>query len=269
MSVSPLLFKYKGNCCADCGLSADEMLQRFGVINKLFQFHHVDPDKKHPNYDNLIQRRVSAEQLDEIDKCVLLCNNCHDIIEAQKGSGTINFTFDLGDRTVVVPAKGQFLVDLDIENDTIKAIKARFFQDEPLYLDLYDVSHSNGQSKTYVGAELTTANKLMEFILRTQRTGILLIRPHGKPGIMLKATKLSERRCRVSASAQFPLITFNGLHDDGKLHLSVRNGQVIYNPKGTPPEVKPTKSLAGYTFHITYTEIRQKLRGRKHKPNAV
>jgi hypothetical protein len=68
MAIDPLLFKYKGDRCAYCGLTVDDMLRRYGVVNKLFQFNHIDPAKKHPDYDNVIQRVLSFEQLDEIDK---------------------------------------------------------------------------------------------------------------------------------------------------------------------------------------------------------
>ena len=56
------------------------MLNRYGVINKVFEFHHLDPSKKHPKYDKLIQRVVSAEQLDELAKCILLCERCHVVL---------------------------------------------------------------------------------------------------------------------------------------------------------------------------------------------
>jgi hypothetical protein len=82
------LYKYKGNKCANCGLSVEEMLARFGTFNRMFQFNHVDPKQKDPRYDNLIQRQLSGEQLDEVDKCVLLCNECHGILHAQPQRST-------------------------------------------------------------------------------------------------------------------------------------------------------------------------------------
>jgi hypothetical protein len=256
MAINQLLFKYKGNRCAGCGLSADEMLKRFGVINKLFQFHHVDPAKKHADYDNLIQRRVSAEQLDELDKCVLLCNNCHDILHAQRGTGTLHVTCDLGNRTVVLPFKGQVIVDFDIDTGEFKA---RFFQDEPMFLERYDVSRDTSTPETFVGAELNTDGRLLQLLLDTQKAGTLRIRPHGHPALLLKAEKVNQRQCKVVASVQFPLLKFNGFHDDHTLHLSVRNGQVIYSPKKASVEVDRGSPSDTYTFHVPYAELRKKI----------
>ena len=61
-------------------MSVVEIIQRFGKFRRYFQNHHVDPAKKDPNYNNLIRRHISTEQLDELDKCVLLCSNCHDSV---------------------------------------------------------------------------------------------------------------------------------------------------------------------------------------------
>ncbi len=62
MAINRLLFQYKGNRYACCGKTVEQMIRRFGVANKLFQFHHIDPDKKHDDYDKLIQQRPDHHQ---------------------------------------------------------------------------------------------------------------------------------------------------------------------------------------------------------------
>jgi hypothetical protein len=52
-------------------------------------FNHVNPDKKHPQYNNLIRRVVSAEVLDEVDNHVLLCCICLGVLHGQRGRGTL------------------------------------------------------------------------------------------------------------------------------------------------------------------------------------
>jgi predicted HNH restriction endonuclease len=77
------VYAYKGDRCSHCGMSVQDMIEQFGSFARLFELNHVDPTKKDPNYENLIRRDISTEQLDEVDKCVLLCRNCHGIVHQQ------------------------------------------------------------------------------------------------------------------------------------------------------------------------------------------
>jgi len=57
--------EYKGGKCEHCGY--DKFI---GAL----EFHHTDPSKKDPNG----LKKFSFESLKkEIDKCILLCANCH------------------------------------------------------------------------------------------------------------------------------------------------------------------------------------------------
>jgi hypothetical protein len=253
MPINHLLFKYKGNCCARCGKSIEEMLKRYGVANKLFQFHHIDPSKKHPDYDNLIQRKISAQQLDELDKCVLLCEECHTILHGQKGEAIITLTRDLGDRVVEQKLKGNLVVDM-------QDMKIHFFFDDEILLDLYDVQRGDADPEVLTGIELRQDDRLIRMLLETQQTGSLLIRRHDDQRLMLEAKKLNYRACAVSPSGEFPLLKFNGLHDDGTLHLSVRKGQVVLNPKDGPTESRPVNPATKYNCVTPYANIRKALK---------
>ncbi len=61
--------EYKGSRCVDCG----------GVFPYyVYDFHHLDPTQKEMQFNRL--RRRSWETIKaELDKCVLLCANCHRI----------------------------------------------------------------------------------------------------------------------------------------------------------------------------------------------
>ena len=62
--------EYKGNCCARCGNSYHPVV---------YDFHHIDPTEKEVNPGNLLT--CSDETLfKELDKCILLCANCHRLV---------------------------------------------------------------------------------------------------------------------------------------------------------------------------------------------
>ena len=105
------LYKYMGNCCAHCGCTVRDMIDRFGTIDRMFEFHHVDPKGKHPEYNNLIRRAISAEQLDELDKCILLCRNCHGLLHSCGKPGKVQFTVKVGNASATQIIAGQVIVD--------------------------------------------------------------------------------------------------------------------------------------------------------------
>ena len=62
--------EYKGNECEDCNLLATR--ENYVV----FDFHHLDPSTKEVSWQKLRLRSWTSIQ-EELDKCVLLCSNCH------------------------------------------------------------------------------------------------------------------------------------------------------------------------------------------------
>jgi hypothetical protein len=64
-----LLIKEKGGACSVCGYSKNMAA---------LCFHHVDPSIKEMKLDSRSLANTSLQNLrEEIDKCILLCNNCH------------------------------------------------------------------------------------------------------------------------------------------------------------------------------------------------
>jgi hypothetical protein len=61
--------EYMGGSCKDCGLKTDKYC--------VYDFHHLDPTKKDFAFADtaLILEKLKPE----LDKCVLLCSNCHRI----------------------------------------------------------------------------------------------------------------------------------------------------------------------------------------------
>lgn len=59
--------KRLGGCCAKCGEKRPHVLS----------FHHINPNEKISNPSTLLADSKIEEFFLEIQKCVLLCNNCH------------------------------------------------------------------------------------------------------------------------------------------------------------------------------------------------
>lgn len=61
---------YKGGCCSDCG----------GVFPMAcYDFHHEDPNEKDFAISKVKSPKWSEVIVNELDKCTLLCANCHRI----------------------------------------------------------------------------------------------------------------------------------------------------------------------------------------------
>ena len=61
------LIEYKGGKCIMCG---------YDKCNRSLDFHHREPDKK--DFDISSSKIMSWNLIkDELDKCDLLCRNCH------------------------------------------------------------------------------------------------------------------------------------------------------------------------------------------------
>ena len=66
---------YKGNKCEKCGLQLSD--SHYSV----FEFHHVNPSEKDYDWTKLRLRSWNSI-VDELNKCQLLCANCHRITHA-------------------------------------------------------------------------------------------------------------------------------------------------------------------------------------------
>lgn len=59
--------QYKGGKCEDCGYNEP--------FPEVYDFHHIDPKTK--DYDVFKTVKIFSKIKDELDKCILLCANCH------------------------------------------------------------------------------------------------------------------------------------------------------------------------------------------------
>lgn len=58
---------YKGGKCYKCG---------YNKCLAALDFHHTNPEEKDPKWNNY-KRKFTDKMKKELDKCVLLCSNCH------------------------------------------------------------------------------------------------------------------------------------------------------------------------------------------------
>ena len=78
IGIKKKAIEYKGGCCQRCGYNT-----YYGAI----QFHHRDPTKKEVSWTKL--RLRSWEKITfELDKCDILCANCHAEVHHELRSGT-------------------------------------------------------------------------------------------------------------------------------------------------------------------------------------
>ena len=62
--------QYKGGCCNRCGLTFDCL--------DVYDFHHRDPKHKEDSLNRLMNSNWD-KIVPELEKCDLLCSNCHKI----------------------------------------------------------------------------------------------------------------------------------------------------------------------------------------------
>lgn len=66
--LKTLAIEYKGGCCQQCG---------YNKCTAALQFHHLDPNEKEFGLSVGGVTRAWSKVKAELDKCVLLCANCH------------------------------------------------------------------------------------------------------------------------------------------------------------------------------------------------
>lgn len=62
------MVEYKGGCCQKCGYN-----RYIGAL----EFHHINPEEKDFNPSHLKKYTMDSRVTEELDKCLLLCSNCH------------------------------------------------------------------------------------------------------------------------------------------------------------------------------------------------
>lgn len=214
------LYKYKGNKCSSCGMSVMEMVERHGTFNRIFQFHHIDPKTKHSNYNNLMKQVLSPEQIEEVDKCTLLCTQCHAIIHAQNIKGDLELSVVFDGRTVTQKFKGWILYDAT-DN------RATFVTNQRLMLQPCEVRFGTRDPVKLCVIEIEQEH-LLNWLKRLEdlKTVEIVACSNAKP--LMRIEHISTKKAKITQALGFPVTSIdasskgNGIYD-----LWLRNGVAL------------------------------------------
>lgn len=209
---------YKGNCCAVCGLTVDEMVQRYGTFKRMTEFHHIDPYKKAPNYPSLIQRKISSEQLDELDKCALLCRQCHGIIHAQNMTCKLKITLSIDEHQYSQEINGQCVVDR-IDK------RVKFISDECFKLGQYVVKIGSNPPERMIGLEMDSKEFFSSIFRSLPEIKTVTIWDENTRIPQFRIESLGNGDFRLQQSFSFPFLTLESIDDFPKFW--VRGGMYL------------------------------------------
>lgn len=215
------LYKYRGDHCSHCGRSVEDMVARYGTFDRMFEFHHVDQERKHHQYSALMQRTISAEQIEEVDKCLLLCRECHGIVHAQDIEGSIVIRASIISRVVSQELRGWFVADgLD---GTLC-----FMSNDRNLLQPCLVTLGGGEPEEYFVLELIQENRLFDWIrsIETHQRIEVVSLPNRR--LLLEISHMAERRANVRMALGLPILAMDFDVSEGKSsYLWLRNGMVL------------------------------------------
>jgi hypothetical protein len=237
-----MLYEYKGDRCAHCGKTVREHFRRFRTIARSFEFNHINPSTKHPDYDNLIRRKLSAEQLDEVDKCALLCRECHGVLHAQNLKGEAVFTLRAGGREAEQRVRGQFIID---HQDG----KGTFFSDDLLLVWPYAVCLGHQQPRVAFARELYDG-ELVKLILGTREHDTLRVFA-GDGHLDVLVRRLDPDHFEFQCMLRFPLIRME--EETAPVPFWIRNGALV----AADGEVIREGVIEGWGTYEDITEGRQ------------
>lgn len=71
--MKKMCLEYKGHFCTNCNYSRNQAA---------LEFHHLDPNEKEFEISNfkktsILKTGMTKELKEELDKCIVLCSNCH------------------------------------------------------------------------------------------------------------------------------------------------------------------------------------------------
>lgn len=210
--------KYKGNKCSACGLSVEEMLERWGTFKRMTEFHHIEEDKKADNYNALIRRKLSTEQLDELDKCILLCSNCHKLIHAQNIKANLDFKLEFDGNVYTQKVIGWVIVDF-------RERKMRIYTDQKYLLHLYQIKIGDEQAKVIAGVEMDSAEFFSSLFKGLRNYKKFEIRNAQNTKVLMRGSYLGSNEIELKQAVEFPFLEYEWDLDGVKLWA--RNGKML------------------------------------------
>lgn len=215
------LYKYKGDKCSSCGMSVQEMLHRYGTFERMFDLHHIEPSTKDPNYKNIIRQQLSAKQIEEIDKCALLCGSCHSILHAQNITVKLKLSIIIDGREVTQTFLGWVILDLESK-------LARFVTNQQCLLQPCIVTFANSDPQVLCCIEIEKSANLLYWLHNAEELGRIDILSYTTKESLMIIEPDGPKRVRVQQKIGFPVTAINMATDGSKKdNLWFRNGYVL------------------------------------------
>lgn len=218
MANKQQLYKYKGNRCSGCGMSVEEMVERYGTFKRMFAFHHIDPKTKSKNYNNLMKRTLSVQQINELDKCALVCSHCHDVIHAQEMTGSMSISVQLENRTVTQDFKGWFKFDkLDYQ--------LTFISNERIKLQVCKIQINNSSERLLCVSEIENKENLHQWLKDIKELKNITIRSATSNKLLMSIHHVENKIIKVSQAMGFPVTAIDFKVEEGDASfIWFRNG---------------------------------------------
>lgn len=215
------LYKYKGDRCSSCGSSAAEMVARHGTFNRMFQLHHVDPGTKHPSYENLMKQMLSQEQIEEVDKCTLLCTQCHTVIHAQEITGKLELSVKIGTRTVSQCFEGWIKADAVDKTFT-------FVTNQRLLLQPCVVRVGTKNPVELCVIEIEQDGNLLDWLQNIAQYKFVEILARSKRDVLMQIEYIGEKEVKVTQVIGFPVTAINlSTLKNAADNVWLRNGVIL------------------------------------------
>lgn len=215
------LYKYKGDRCTACGMSVQEMVNRYGTFERIFELHHIEPSTKDHNYTNLIRQKLSAEQIDEVDKCTLLCGQCHSILHAQNITARLKLSVTLDGRVVTQTFSGWIILDLQTK-------QARFVTNQRFLLQPCVVAFANRPPQLLCCMEIEKPDNLVSWLHNAENLGRIEIISYSTKEPLMIIESIGQKHIKVQQKIGFPVTALNMATNGAKKdNLWIRNGYIL------------------------------------------
>jgi hypothetical protein len=195
-----------------------EMLARWGTFKRMTEFHHIDETKKAKNYNALIRRNICTEQLNELDKCILLCAQCHKLIHAQNIKADLNLKLEFERKVYKQKIIGWMILDF-LEK------KMRFFSDQVFKLNTYQIRIGGEKAKPIVGIEMDSGEYFSNLFRGLPEYKDFEIRNSENTKVLMKARLLKGNEFELKQAVEFPFLEYEWSEEG--VQSWARNGKVL------------------------------------------
>lgn len=197
------------------------MVARYGTFNRMFQLHHVIPSTKNAEYTKLISRNISSEQLDEIDKCVLLCAQCHSIIHVQEITAKLKLSIEIEGRNIDQNFEGWIKADLKERTFT-------FITNQRYLLQICDVVIGTKEPLVMAVIEIERKENLTDWLKNISTYKTIKIISNSDKKLLMCIEHIEKNSAKITQAIGFPVTAIDyASKGSNKNDIWFRNGYVL------------------------------------------